>query len=185
MRRSNALTFVEIWVQPEPPPTHATLYVPTFLCRLVITPVDLSIHAFHIPCSQANTLPKTTLTYSCLCNDGKTPNTSEYSLTLPYFICGEWVSQCVAGCDSNSTCQGICQQDHPCGATDPVTNQVNSTATASSTSASSTSDGSTVYTGLGGNNGKSAAGPPAFELARLYATLATLGLFGVGFAYLL
>ncbi|KAJ4394026.1 hypothetical protein N0V93_003243 [Gnomoniopsis smithogilvyi] len=132
--------------------------------------------------ASTNTCNATSLTYGCLCSDGKTPNASEYSLTLPYFVCVEYVSQCVAACDSNSTCQGACQQDHPCGATDPVTNKVNSTATASSTSTSSTSGGDTVYTGL---DGKSAAGPPAFELARLYATMATLGLFGMGFMYLL
>lgn len=139
-------------------------------------------------CSRANILCsdiKTTLTYGCLCNDGTTPNTSEYSLTLPYFTCVEWVSQCVAACSGDSDCQGACQQDHPCGASDPK--QYNATTTASSTTASSTSDGSTVYTGLNGGSGgdSSAAGPPAFELARLYATMATLGLFGMGFVYLL
>ncbi|CAN8101307.1 unnamed protein product [Discula destructiva] len=134
--------------------------------------------------ASVNTCNATLLTYGCLCNDGATPNASEYSLTLPYFTCVEYVSQCVTACNSDSNCQGACQQDHPCGATDPK--KYNTTATASSTAASSTAaDGSTVYTGLSNGGGSSAAGPPAFELARLYATLATLGLFGMGFMYLL
>lgn len=149
-------------------------------------PGSLSIHKLQrLPKAKTNILsppPKTTLTYGCLCSDNTTPNASEYSLTLPYFTCTQWVTNCVTACNSNSTCQSSCQQDHPCGATNPT--RYNTTASASSSAASSTSsDGTTVYGGGGG--GSSAAGPPAFEMARLYATVATLGLFGVGFMYLL
>ncbi|KAF3764489.1 hypothetical protein M406DRAFT_278023 [Cryphonectria parasitica EP155] len=134
--------------------------------------------------AKVNTCDSTTLSYGCLCDDNTTPNVSEYSLTLPYFVCTEWGNQCVTACGINNTCASACRQDHPCGALDPTTNKTNSTATASASSTSSTSSSGsdTVYSSL---NGKSAAGPPAFEMARLYSTMAVLGLFCVGFGYLL
>lgn len=127
------------------------------------------------------------LTYGCVCTDGTSPNTTEYSLTLPYFICVEYVTQCVNACNGLSSCQSACQQDHPCGAQDPKKYNTTATATATGASATSTADGSTVYGGLnnGDNSNSSAAGPPVFELARLYAMMTTLGLFGMGFMYLL
>lgn len=126
------------------------------------------------------------LSYGCLCADNKTPNVSQYSLTLPYFTCTQWGIQCVAACGSDNTCASACRQDHPCGALDPSPpNSTNATKTATTTSASSTSTGDAIYTSLGGNDKSAASGPPASELARLYSTMGTLGLFCIGFAYLL
>lgn len=129
-----------------------------------------------------------TLTYGCLCDDNKTPNVSQYSLTLPYFTCTQWGIQCVAACGSDNKCASACTQDHPCGALDPTPpNSTNATKTAATTSssASSTSTGDAIYTSLGGDDKSAASGPPASELARLYSTMGTLGLFCIGFAYLL
>lgn len=60
-----------------------------------------------------------TLTYSCVCSNGVSPNVSQYSLTLPYYICQEWGNQCVAACGQDNTCSSACREDHPCGAQDP------------------------------------------------------------------
>lgn len=132
-----------------------------------------------------------TLTYGCLCGDNTQPNVSEYSLTLPYFVCTEWGNQCVKGCGSDSSCASACRQDHPCGASNPSTaNETSSTATASGTASSTSADATAVYTGPAGQSDSSssssgAAMAPSFEMARLYAMSGTLGVFFMGFAYLL
>ena len=49
-----------------------------------------------------NTCDPETLTYGCVCGNGLQPNVSEYSLTLPFFVCQEWGNQCVKGCGMNA-----------------------------------------------------------------------------------
>jgi len=98
-----------------------------------------------------NTCNSNDLTYACVCGNGNSPNASQYSLTLPYFICTESDNQCVTACGSDNTCASACRQDNPCGAQDPV--RVNLTSTTTSATASATSGGSDnpVYTGFGGS----------------------------------
>jgi hypothetical protein len=100
---------------------------------------------------------QTTLDYSCVCDNGQSPNASEYSQTVPYFICTQYNTNCVNGCDGDSSCQSACRQDHPCGALNPtrLNTSTISTMTATSTagggaSAVSTGSGGTVYSGFGG-----------------------------------
>jgi len=104
----------------------------------------------------ANTCDADTLTYQCICGNGQSPNASEYSQTLPYFICQEWGVQCVQNCGNNNACQSSCTQDHPCGAQNPT--RVNTTASSSTMTATATgTDGAaasggaagTVYNGFG------------------------------------
>lgn len=100
----------------------------------------------------ANTCDASTLTYQCICGNGQSPNASEYSQTLPYFICQEWGVQCVANCGSSNACQADCTQNHPCGAQNPV--RVNTTATSSTAGATATgtdasASSGTVYNGFG------------------------------------
>lgn len=138
--------------------------------------------------SNTDNAPSTqdTLSYGCLCGDGTQPNVSEYSLTLPYFVCTEWGSQCVSACGDNNTCSAACRDDHPCGALHPSTS--NATATASASSASDTADSTAIYSGPAGQTGSSGApgrALPSIEVARLYGTAGMLGLFSLGFAYLL
>ncbi|KAH8766864.1 hypothetical protein F5883DRAFT_79601 [Diaporthe sp. PMI_573] len=143
--------------------------------------------------AQVNTCDPETLTYGCLCGDNTQPNVSEYSLTLPYFVCTEWGNQCVKDCGWNSTCASVCRQDHPCGATDPSPANTSSTATASATASSASADSTTVFNGPAGSSDSSsssssssgAAKAPSLETARLYAMSGTLGVFFMGFAYLL
>src|SRR5206468_1104839 len=42
-----------------------------------------------------NTCIPTTLEYSCVCQDGSTPNLALYMDTIPYHICETYVAQCV------------------------------------------------------------------------------------------
>lgn len=122
------------------------------------------------------------LTYGCLCGNNMQPNVSEYSLSLPYFICTQWVIQCKDAC-STDACKSDCQQKHPCGAQSPSPPNKTKTAT---TSSSSTSAPNTIYTdgpGGSGNSGKKGAGV-ALEVGRTYGLAIVLtGLFA-GFALL-
>lgn len=128
------------------------------------------------------------LTYGCLCGNNQRPNVSEYTLSLPYFICTEWGRQCVAAC-SNDGCRSDCLQNNPCGATDPKRYNATSTASASAT-ASTTDEVNAINTnGPGGgsdsgsNSGKKGAGI-ALEAGRTYGLAVVMtGLFA-GFALL-
>ncbi|KAI3399957.1 hypothetical protein diail_5113 [Diaporthe ilicicola] len=140
--------------------------------------------------AQVNTCDPDTLQYGCLCGDNTQPNVSQYSLTLPYFVCTEWGNQCVSKCNGDNTCESACRQDHPCGATDPSPPNKSSTTTAASGTVSSTADATAVFTGVAGQTGSASstsgvAKPASSEMARLYAMTGTLGLFFMGFAYLL
>ncbi|KAI2626793.1 hypothetical protein GGS21DRAFT_529203 [Xylaria nigripes] len=105
---------------------------------------------------QVNDCDPMALTYGCVCENGMSPNLSQYSLTLPFFICQEWGTQCVADCGNDSSCQSNCRENHPCGALDPVRPNKTSSTTVTTTSAgpASTSAGQ-VFTGLGDSGGES------------------------------
>jgi hypothetical protein len=104
----------------------------------------------------SNTCDPTSLTYSCVCSNGLSPNASEYSQTLPYYICTQYNTNCQQACGNDNTCAAACVQDHPCGALNPtrVNTSTITTMPATSTSpgaaASTGADGSVVYTGFGG-----------------------------------
>jgi len=72
-----------------------------------------------------------TLNYHCICTNGYTPNATEYTQTVPYFICSYTEYQCNADCSTSSggdPCYNGCQMN--CSATDPKKyNQTNSTST--------------------------------------------------------
>jgi hypothetical protein len=136
------------------------------------------------------TAKQDTLQYGCLCGNNQQPNITEFSLTLPYFICQEFVVQCRNACGTDSTCATNCAVDHPCGATDPK--RYNTTSTASSsvpdaTPSASTTGADTIFTNVpgttGGGKGKSMAAP-AVEIPRMYGLAALFGSMFVGFAML-
>lgn len=133
------------------------------------------------------------LTWSCVCQNGVTPNVTMYSLTLPYFICQEWGTQCVAACGSDSTCASNCRQNHPCGAQD--TSPPNKTIIAASKSAAAASStknsgGQTVHTGFAdGSPGEGAAGqirpPVLFGINGNVGSMVVVGALFLGFAVVL
>ncbi|CAK7564400.1 MAG: hypothetical protein SEPTF4163_002290 [Sporothrix epigloea] len=104
-----------------------------------------------------NTCDADSLTYGCVCGNGLQPNISEYSLTLPYFVCQEWGNQCVTGCGSDNSCSSDCRQKHPCGALDPTRVNATSSAGATATGSSTATASDTIYTGLGSNSGSSSS----------------------------
>jgi len=135
------------------------------------------------------------LSYGCLCGNNLQPNVSEYSLTLPYFVCTEWGNQCVTQCGEDNTCAAACRQDHPCGAQSPRTNYTSTTSSseptgtaAASTSANQVFDGipgatTTASSANGGQTSKNAAA--ALEFGRGYGFAVVAGSLFAGFALML
>lgn len=119
-----------------------------------------------------------TLDYSCICSNGIAPNVSEYSQTMPYYICSEANNRCVTNCGSgDNQCASACRTDHPCGAQYPTrVNATTSTASSTSASSTSTSTGGGDYSSFGdGDSGdssssssKSDAGALALDLGAKY-----------------
>ncbi|KAJ5156587.1 hypothetical protein N7492_009390 [Penicillium capsulatum] len=124
-----------------------------------------------------NTCSPQTLAYQCICSNQASPNASEYSQTMAYYICTEANNQCVNKCTS-SACQDACRADHPCGAQDPK--RVNVTTT--STAMTSTSMPSLLRT-----NEPTGAAPRGsiIDMARVYGACVLVGGFIAGFAILL
>lgn len=78
-----------------------------------------------------------TLTATCVCDNNISPNLTQYTQTLPYNICQQWGTNCVAACGlGENACADSCRKDHPCGAQDPF--KGNATSTKSSASHAST-----------------------------------------------
>ncbi|KAK9238474.1 hypothetical protein V1525DRAFT_341471 [Lipomyces kononenkoae] len=84
------------------------------------------------------------LYYTCVCANGLSPNLTQYSLTIPYFLCTEQVSLCASNCGSDNACVSACRQNKPCGATDPT--RVNVTTTSSASASASGSDSGSAST---------------------------------------
>ncbi len=137
-------------------------------------------------CPPAHTLSlQETLTYGCVCGNNLQPNVSEYSLTLPYFVCQEWGNQCVTACGQDNTCSSNCRQDHPCGALNPKLQNTTSSATASATVSSTATSSDTIYTGLGDSGGSSSQTNAAAGRSSFVGISLTLGGLAAGFAMLL
>ncbi|GAB1740906.1 hypothetical protein NU219Hw_g5980t1 [Hortaea werneckii] len=138
-------------------------------CPLICTQTTPS----HSADTQTNTCDPSTLTYACICANGQSPNISEYSQTLPYYICQAWTNQCVANCaQADNACASSCRDDHPCGALNPTrvnTSTVSSTMSETSggsgngAGTATTTGGDTVYTGFGGDSAAAATSGSAEE----------------------
>ncbi|KAF3313041.1 hypothetical protein TWF173_006422 [Orbilia oligospora] len=62
-----------------------------------------------------------TLQYQCICADNTTPNTTEYSQTIPYFLCTYQVQNCIQNCGQfDPTCAENCRTGRICGASNPT-----------------------------------------------------------------
>ncbi|KAI5249555.1 hypothetical protein E4T42_05261 [Aureobasidium subglaciale] len=87
------------------------------------------------------TLSKTSLTYSCICNNGLVPDLAEYVNTIPTFECVEYRGQCNSNNVGNATAQAECLA-LPCG-NKTASSLVSATSSAaSSTGSASSSSGS-------------------------------------------
>jgi poly-gamma-glutamate capsule biosynthesis protein CapA/YwtB (metallophosphatase superfamily) len=151
--------------------------------------------------TDANTCDPTTLTYSCICSNGLAPNASEYSQTLPYYICTAYNTQCQTACGNDNTCAAACVQDHPCGATNPTRVNTSTITTMSATStkagaAASTASDGVIYTGFGGGaaatttaaaggSGSSAAAKLAVNVGQIYGLGLLSACIFAGFSFML
>ncbi|KAM4067261.1 hypothetical protein HRG_001242 [Hirsutella rhossiliensis] len=125
------------------------------------------------------------LTFGCLCGNNKRPNVSEYTLTLPYFICQEYGNQCVKACTDNQ-CASDCREKNPCGASAPKKYNTTTGSGGVNPTASQTGDANTIYTdGPGGSSSREKqGGGMTLEVGRTYGMAMVLtGLFA-GFALL-
>jgi hypothetical protein len=62
-----------------------------------------------------------TLEWQCICSDNTAPNATQYSQTIPYFICSYQVQNCVDNCGIGAPdCAQKCKTDKVCGATNPT-----------------------------------------------------------------
>lgn len=143
---------------------------------LVIEPSSVPIGTRHAWCAdERNTCP-----FNCVCGNNQRPNVTEYTLTLPYFICQEWGNQCVKACSGDNECQGKCRQDHPCGAQSPK--KYNTSTTTMLPSA--TGDPNAIFTDGPGSRIDSKGAGMTPQVGRTYAmALVLTGLFA-GFALL-
>lgn len=143
-----------------------------------------------------NSCDSETLDYSCVCDGGKSPNASEYSQTIPYFLCTERNNQCVRDCppDTNQrSCQSDCREDNPCGAQNPT--RVSLTASLSTpdpTASESSTKTDAIYDGFGEDSATddddddgSGAGRLALEIGQVYGMGIMVAGFIGGFALLL
>jgi hypothetical protein len=148
-----------------------------------------------------------------VCGDGLSPNVTQYTQTMPFFVCQEWGNQCVKACGTgNNDCSSACRQDHPCGAQDPIrpnsstiTSTMSSSSSRTASEAGATTDGSggTIYSGFGGASATgdsssaeessssasqaadSGAGRVGMEFGQTFGILALAGAFFGGFALVL
>jgi len=144
---------------------------------------------------ESNSCDPGSLSYQCVCSNGATPNASQYTQTIPYFLCTEFDQECIKNCTGgSSTCQAACTQNNPCGAQNPT--RVNSSSTTSTTGATGSPTGSSSGTGTGivyegfassTNTAKSvaAARAIAFEFGQLYGLGVVFASLFAGFAIIL
>ncbi|KAL4936498.1 hypothetical protein BDV06DRAFT_227848 [Aspergillus oleicola] len=128
-----------------------------------------------------------TLVYSCICSNGQTPNASEYSQTIPYYLCTEQNNRCVSACaQTDSSCQSSCRTQNPCGAQNPrpPNNTVNGNTTSTGTATTSTSS-LPPFTGVPQDDDEGVAGRMGVDMRQVYGLVVVLGGFFAGFTILL
>jgi len=149
--------------------------------------------------TRSNTCDATTLDYSCVCINGISPNASDYSQTIPYYVCTQDNDQCVTNCGlANNACSAACRDDNPCGAQNPT--RVNTSTISTSTGTSATGTGTagsattTGYSAFGGAGGGSTATSTstaktgtaiALSLGHTYGLAVIAGGMFAGFALML
>ena len=114
---------------------------------------------------------------------------SEYTLTLPFFVCQEWGNQCVRDCNGDNACASSCREDNPCGASDPSPAKDSTTSRTSKPTASVTEvddeEETKIFSGsAGGSDDDSPGAGVALEVGRGYGLAIVLGGLFVGFALL-
>ncbi|KAJ5780808.1 hypothetical protein N7457_005968 [Penicillium paradoxum] len=150
-------------------------------------PVPFSVYSYLVPPAHRQQTPaklsQDDLSYNCLCSNGVSPNSTEFSQTIPYYTCTETNNQCVADCDGNLVCQNNCRVENPCGAQAPKRVNVTTTTTATK-AATATATETPVNTLI---NGANSAAPrlASVDMNHVYGLCVLVGGFVAGFATLL
>ena len=136
-----------------------------------------------------NDCDSNSLTFNCICGDNKPANLTEYTLTLPFYICQEKGQQCQKACAGDNSCAAACFENNPCGATSPRRANGTATTTLPEATTSSGGDRDTVFTGRPGqdnNNegGSGGSGAGALNVAGAYGMAVVVGGLFAGFALL-
>ncbi|KAK3115823.1 hypothetical protein LTR53_004442 [Teratosphaeriaceae sp. CCFEE 6253] len=146
-----------------------------------------------------NNCDANTLNYTCTCTGGASPNISDYDQTLPSFVCGQWIANCVnahnddlAGttacrsviCGSKNASSGLSSSSSAsASATASSTGGAASSASASATGSSPASSGASSATASAAAAASSSAGAAVLNVVTNYGTgiLATamLAVFGL------
>jgi hypothetical protein len=136
--------------------------------------------------------------FQCTCDNGESPNLDEYSQTMPYFLCTQWVQDCRADCGSDNSCASDCTENHPCGARNPSAPNATTSATSSAPASSATGNSDTdeegcssdgICSGTPGSannnvdNDNNDSGATSI-VGHTYAFAAVFGTLFVGFAML-
>ncbi|KAL2270862.1 hypothetical protein VTJ83DRAFT_233 [Remersonia thermophila] len=135
-----------------------------------------------------NTCDPETLTYGCVCSDGRRPNVSEYTLTLPYHVCTAWGTQCVESCGSNNQCAADCREQNPCGAQNPKKpNATSTSSTVASTAEPTATPTGQVFDGMadGSETNDKDSGAGLLRFGDSYGVLVLAGGLFAGLAGLL
>lgn len=134
------------------------------------------------PTASPTNMHQDALSYGCICGNGKQPNMSEFTLTLPYHTCTEYGNQCVDDCpDHDNDCARACREDNLCGAQDPQ--KPSGTVDAAKPKATDEDeDEDEVFEGMAGDDDKGDAG--RVEVGKTYGTVVVLGALFAGFAML-
>ncbi|GFF41353.1 hypothetical protein IFM58399_06233 [Aspergillus lentulus] len=145
----------------------------------------LQINATSDP--RQNECDSDSLSYQCVCSNGISPNTSEYSQTIPFYLCTEANNECVDRCSSaDSACQSACRSDHPCGAQNPTRHNVTTTsATSNPTNNPATTTTLAAFTGEATNKKNAAVRVSSVDIGHVYGLCVVVGGFIAGFAVLL
>jgi len=98
-----------------------------------------------------------TLSFNCICADNTVPNATEYSQTIPYFLCSYSIENCVQNCGQyDPTCAQLCKTGKTCGATNP-------TRVKSSSGSATTSTKKSTKTGAAGDDDQAFDAEPTPE----------------------
>lgn len=146
------------------------------------------------PTTLVNTCNWETLQYGCICGNQLAPNVSEYSLTIPFYVCQEWGNQCVKNCGlANNACAQACREDHPCGAQNPsgpnatvaAAEAADAASTSGKPSTTSAAPG-TIFSNKAGEGGGQTAGTSGWEneRGRIFGMLGLLAGMAMGFGML-
>lgn len=137
--------------------------------------------------TEKNECYQESLTFECVCGNGKEANLTEYSLTLPFYVCQEKGTRCVEDCGSNSNCASDCWEKNPCGATNPQRSNATTTSGLPDATGTQTDDRNTVFTGRPGQEGSGGdggSGAGALNAAGAYGMAVVVGGLFAGFAML-